>query len=246
MAENPQKLESPGENLRLERGTFRRPPKAEDQQKPIIALMEYDAGSVREFRCESVDELFVCRDSPKVSWINVDGLGDEGALRRLGEHFGLHPLALEDVLHTGQRPKLEEFPGHLFIVAQMVYQGKEGCIQGEQVCIFLGRNYVITVQEESDYDVFDEVRKRVRREGSLTRQSGADLLAASLLDAVIDQFFPVLENLGESIEEFEDEILNRLQRKSLRQLHEFKRTLLQLRRAAWPQRDCAGAGAPVR
>lgn len=221
--------------------SFHRPPKAEDQQKPVITVMEFDAASFQERRCGSVEEVFVCRDNPHVSWINVDGLGDEGALRRLGDHFGLHPLALEDVLHTEQRPKVEEFPGHLFIVAQMVYRGKDHCIQGEQVCVFLGRNYVITVQEESDYDVFDDVRKRVRREGSLIRQSGADLLAASLLDAVIDQFFPVLEALGEAIEDFEDEILNRLERKSLRRLHEYKRTLLALRRAAWPQREVVSA-----
>lgn len=241
MADDPP---SPGDSKELRArltGGFHRPPKAEDQQKPVITLMEYDAGSLDERRYDSVEEVFVCRDNPKVSWINVDGLGDEAALRRLGDHFGLHPLALEDVLHTEQRPKVEEFPGHLFIVAQMVYLGKDAGIQGEQVCIFLGRNFVITMQEESGYDVFDEVRKRLRREGSLARTSGADLLAASLLDAVIDQFFPVLESLGEAIEDFEEEILNRLQRKSLRQLHEFKRTLLQLRRAAWPQREVVAA-----
>lgn len=222
-------------------GGFCRPPKAQDQQKPVITVMEYDAGSLAEHKAASVEEVFVCRDNPRVSWINVDGLGDEGALKRLGDHFGLHPLALEDVLHTEQRPKVEEFPGHLFIVAQMVYLGKDDTIQGEQVCIFLGRNFVITIQEESEYDVFDQVRKRLRRDGSLTRTSGADLLAASLLDAVIDQFFPVLESLGEAIEDFEEEILERLERKSLRQLHEFKRTLLQLRRAAWPQREVVAA-----
>jgi magnesium transporter len=221
--------------------SIQRPADAPEQQKPIITLMEYDAGSLHESKYESVDDVFVCRDNPKVSWINIDGLGDQEALHRLAEHFGLHRLAVEDVLHTDQRPKTEEYPGHVFIVAQMIYLGKDRCIMGEQVSIFLGRNYVITIQEEGEYDVFDTARTRVRREGSLTRQSGADFLAATLLDSVIDQFFPVLETLGEAIEDFESDILKHPGRHGLRQLHEFKRTLLQLRRSAWPQREVLGS-----
>lgn len=222
-------------------GAIQRPADADKQQKPVITLMEFDAGFLNELKYDRVDDVFVCRDNPHVSWINIDGLGDEDALHRLADHFGLHPLAVEDVLHTEQRPKLEEFPGHLFVVAQMVYLGKDRAIRGEQVSMFLGKNYLITLQEESEYDVFDTVRARVRREGSMVRQSGPDLLGAALLDAVIDQFFPVLETLGEAIEEFEEEVLRHPQQGNLRRLHDFKRTLLQLRRSAWPQREVLGA-----
>lgn len=222
-------------------GSIQRPAEADKQRKPAITLMEYDAAGVRELKYEKIEDVFVCRDNPKVSWINIDGLGDEDALHRLAAHFGLHPLAVEDVLHTEQRPKIEPFPEHLFIVAQMVYLGKDDCIQGEQVSMFLSRNYLITIQEESEYDVFDGVRTRVRRNGSAVRQSGPDFLAVALLDAVIDQFFPVLEALGEAIEEFEEKVIGGPGRHSLRQLHDFKRTLLQLRRSAWPQREVIGS-----
>jgi magnesium transporter len=230
-----------GEPLRNVGEEIKHPVDAAHQQKPVITLMQYDAGSLHESQYESVEEVFVCRDNPQTSWINIDGLGDEDALRKLASHFNLHPLAMEDVMHTDQRPKAEEYPGHLFIVAQMVYLGKERCIQGEQVSIFLGKNCVITIQEESEYDVFDSVRARVRRDGSMVRQSGADFLAAALLDAVIDQYFPVLETMGEAIEDFEEQVLRHATRQSLHHLHGFKRTLLQLRRSAWPQREVLGS-----
>jgi len=159
------------------------------------------------------------------------------ALGILGEKFKLHPLALEDVLNTGQRPKVEQAPDYLFVVAQMVYQENSHTICGEQVSLFLGKNFIITVQEEADYDVFDPVRARIRSGRGAIRKLKADYLAYALLDSIIDHYYPVLEDIGGAIEELEDELLERPSREMVHLLHEYKRSLTQMRRFVWPLRD---------
>ena len=180
-------------------------------------------------------------DRRKVTWINIDGLGDVEALKTLGERFNLHPLALEDVLNTGQRPKIEQTADYIFICVQMVYQNNSHAFCGEQVSLFLGNNLLITVQEEGDYDVFDPVRARLRGGRGFIRKSRADYLAYALLDSIIDHYYPVLENLGNAIEELEDELLKKPSREMVFTLHEYKRSLTQLRRFVWPLREVVNA-----
>ncbi|QJE95580.1 magnesium/cobalt transporter CorA [Luteolibacter luteus] len=205
--------------------------------KPRIHLLEYDANSFAEHEVTESADLLALIDAGKITWINIDGLGDIDALELLARKYGLHPLALEDVLNTGQRPKVEEFQDHLFIVAQMVYQDATECICGEQVSIFLGKNYVITVQEEPEYDVFNPVRERLRAGRGSIRKSKADYLAYALLDSIIDHYFPVLDELGRSIEDLEDQLLENPERSMVLKLHEHRRSLTQLRRYVWPLRD---------
>ena len=203
---------------------------------PLLTLTQYDAESIFEGRFDTIEELLGRFDEQKVNWINIDGLSDVGVMRALGERFEIHPLALEDVLNTTQRPKIEQYPGHYFIVAEMIYEA-DARITVEQLSLFLGRNYVLTIQEESGHDVFTQVRSRLRAGRGYMRKMKADYLAYALLDATVDQFYPVLESIGDTIEEIEEELLRTPSRNALRRLYETKRLLLQLRRAAWPQRE---------
>jgi len=208
-----------------------------DASMPVISLLEYDACHFEERGIENIEDVFYCLENERISWINIDGLGDVDLLRSLGEHFGLHPLALEDVLNTSQRPKLEVFSDHFFIVCQMVYPDEEQAICTEQVSIFLGRNFIITIQEESSKDVFDPLRQRLRSGRGFARTMKSDYLAYALVDSIVDQYFPVLESLGEALEVLEDEMLDNPSKSSLVTLHEYKRTLMQLRRSAWAERE---------
>jgi magnesium transporter len=206
-------------------------------RKPGIQIIEYDKDSLEERDITDLSELAEHFESRKVTWINIDGLGDVEALTFLGERFNLHPLALEDVLNTGQRPKVEHTSDYIFVVAQMVYQNADKTICGEQVSLFFGRNFLITVQEEGDYDVFEPVRERIRGGRGSIRKLKADYLAYALLDSIIDHYYPVLENLGSDIEELEDDLLEKPSREMVMTLHEYKRSLTQMRRFVWPLRD---------
>lgn len=204
---------------------------------PKISIIEYDRNSLVEREITDIAGLAEHVDNSKVTWINIDGLGDVGTLRTLGEMFQLHPLALEDVLNTGQRPKVEVFADYLFIVGQMVYHDGERAICGEQVSMFLGKNFLITIQEEQEYDVFDPVRERIRSGRGALRKTKADYLAYALLDSIIDHYYPVLEELGNDIDELEEALLDNPTRGMVHTLHDYKRNLAVLRRFVWPLRD---------
>jgi len=205
----------------------------------VIKLMEYDRNGCHERVIDSVAALPDCRttDDGKIRWIEFNGLGDVAALKALGEKFSLHPLALEDVLNVGQRPKLEPYAGHLFIIAQMIYHDPEESLCGEQVSLFVCGNFLISIQEDAEMDVFEPVRQRIRAGGGNIRTMKADYLAYALLDAIVDHGFPVLEQIGEALQEIEDSVLTSPGKETIGQLHSLKRTLMQLRRFVWPERD---------
>lgn len=205
--------------------------------RAALSLVQYDSESLLEENFGTFEELAAKLDPAKVNWINIDGLGDIELLKKLGEHFHIHPLALEDVLNTTQRPKVERFPDHFFIVGEMIYFDEAEELAFEQLSVFLGDHFVITLQEECGHDVFDHVRARLRAGRGYARKMKADYLAYALLDAMVDQIFPVLELVGDSIEAVEEELLDRPSRSILKKLYESKRVLLQLRRASWPERE---------
>jgi magnesium transporter len=206
-------------------------------QAPVITLIEYDRAHLEEHTITNKDELVSCLDNPRITWINIDGLGDIDVLKTLGSQFNLHPLALEDVLATGQRPKLEQYDGYIFIIAQMLYLNEKKLMCGEQVSMFLGKNFLITLQEEGDFDVFEPVRARIRAANGAIRKQGADYLAYALLDSIVDHYYPVLESIGASIDQIEDELEEAPQVSPVGDLHRYKRTLTQVRRFIWPVRD---------
>ena len=212
-------------------------PDPTDHAPAVVTLIEYDEQSLEERNVVNIEEIFGCRDNEKVSWINIDGIADVALLQKVATHFGLHPLALEDVLNTSQRPKLEEYKDHFFIVSRMVYGDAVDTLRFEQFSMFLGKNFLITIQEDADYDVFDPIRKRIRQGRGMIRKTKNDYLAYALLDAIVDFYFPVLESIGESVETIEEQLLETPTRQLALDLHEMKRKLLQLRRSAWPQRE---------
>lgn len=213
-------------------------PRTEISDGPsLITLIQYDAETILESEIESFDELISRFDSTKVNWINIDGLADVDLLRKVGSHFNLHPLALEDVVNTAQRPKVEAYDDNIFIISEMVYFEDRDRLTFEQVSLFLGSNFLLTFQEEKGSDTFESVRKRLRSGRGFARSRKADYLAYALLDGIVDQLFPVLETLGDGIEDVEQELLENPNRNTLRRLYEVKRLLLQMRRAAWPHRE---------
>ncbi len=177
----------------------------------------------------------------KVRWINVDGLNDPEAIRALAIKYGLHPLAIEDMLTTGQRPKIETFPAlagrpaHLFLIVRMV-QTAEGRLSSEQISMFVEGETVLTFQQEPG-DIWDPIRQRLEKPGSRLRELDASFLAYALLDSIVDHCFPVLEQYGDRLEELEDLVLDRPDRRTINEIHEVKRELLLLRRAVWPMRE---------
>jgi magnesium transporter len=215
-------------------------PPEQKGQRPEVSLIEYDAHTILEKKIERIDEISSCLENDKISWINIGGLGDVELLKELGILFRIHPLALEDILNTGQRPKVEEYDNQLFIVLRMAYSANDQDIIFEQTCIVLGKQFVITFQEEATRDVFDPVRQRLRQGGGNVRFMKADYLAYTLVDAIVDHYFPLIENLGDSMEEFQERVLDNPTRERLRQLHDFRRVIAEMLRAVWPQRDVLG------
>ena len=205
----------------------------------LIDTLEYNTEQVweRQFDVATVEQSCRLRPEAKVSWINLVGLHQIGCLETLGRCFNLHPLVMEDILNTEHRPKLEEFEDHLFIVVKMLqFDDASNEIRTEQVSLILGRNYVLTFQEREG-DVFEGVRERIRNGKGRLRDHGADYLAYILLDALVDNYFLILEKLGDQIEELEDQLIHRPTPATMQTIHHFKREMILLRKAIWPLRE---------
>jgi magnesium transporter len=205
---------------------------------PKISLVDYDENNLLQIENISPEDCVEHLDNESVSWVDVGGLGDLEVFQKLGDIFKIPPLILEDIFNVPQRPKLEEYDGQLLIITQMVVlKPKNKGFWLEQVSFILSKYHLLTIQEESDQDCFDRIRDRLQQNKGSIRKQGADFLAYALWDAVIDGFFPVLENLGDRIEELEDEVVISPTPETLTEIHKIKRELLALRRAIWPQRD---------
>ncbi len=174
-----------------------------------------------------------------VRWVNVHGTGDLELFTSLGERFSLHPLALEDVVNGHQRPKVDLYPEHLFLVLPMLFRGESG-METEQVGVFLGEGFVLTIQEHPG-DCLEGIRTRIRHRRGLIRDMGADYLAYAIFDAVIDQCFPLLEEIGVALEALEERVLFGEESDVLLALRETRKDLATIRRAVWPMRECVSA-----
>ncbi|MBI2304752.1 MAG: magnesium/cobalt transporter CorA [Chloroflexi bacterium] len=210
-------------------------------EKAKVTYLDYDELHCGEREIENLDGGIQSQGAPAVTWINVDGLHQVEVLEKLGDHFGLHPLVLEDILNTDQRPKIDDYGGFLYIVLRMLNEdGRGDGIDTEQVSVILGPSFVISFQEREG-DVFDPVRQRIRTGKGRIRKLGADYLAYSLLDSVVDNYFGILERLGEEIEVLEDELVTNPTRNTLHTLHRLKREMILLSRAVWPLREVISA-----
>ncbi len=209
-----------------------------ESPKPVIQVFAYSEHEYLEETIEDLSRLSDLRGRWPVLWINVDGLGDAETIERLGQMFHLHPLALEDVVHTHQRAKVEEYPDGLFIIARMV--GFNDHLESEQLSLFLGRDYVLTFQYLPG-DSLEPVRERIRANRGTIRKSGADYLAYALLDAVVDGYFPVLERYTELLEELDERLTAGNPHEIMARIHAARSDLLFLRRAIWPHREAINA-----
>ena len=203
-----------------------------------IEVIDYDAEQLEEAVVEDVEACVRYHEADAVAWINVEGVHDIPLVGRFGEIFGLHPLTLEDIVSTDQRPKLEEYPEYVYIVVQMMhYDDETGTVEPEQVSLIVGEGFLISFQEGMQGDVFEPVRQRLRESRGLIRQRGADYLAYALIDVIVDYYMDILEGLGEHIETLEDEITRRPDANLLRDINVLRRRVTTLRRSIWPLRD---------
>lgn len=201
---------------------------------PVLKLIAYGPDRFEEREVSNLRDLAASLETFPVTWLNVEGLGSAQVVAEIGQIFQLHSLALEDVLNTHQRPKVEDYDRYLFVTARMINQGEH--IETEQLSLFLGKNFVITFQEYSG-DSFDQIRERLRKGRVQLRESGPDYLAYSILDAVIDAFFPALDAYGEALDHLETEVVAAADLGSISRIHDIKNDLILLRRAIWPQRE---------
>lgn len=216
-------------------GTLRIDPNA---PTPKIVLIDYNEAQATRVQVETPEACAPYLDTESVSWVDVQGLGSEDILRRLGHVFKLHPLVLEDVFNVPQRPKVEDYEVQLVIITRMVTLKEDSVgFVNEQISFVLGKHYLLTVQDEPMYDCLWAVRDRIRNNKGAIRKRRADYLTYALLDAIIDGFFPVLEVYGEQVENLEDEVVVNPSRQTLDKIHQVRRELLALRRTVWPQRD---------
>ena len=208
-----------------------------DSRKPTIQSIGYDGDSFTE-NTLSLNELkseFASIDDGKTYWVNVDGLGDARALNEIRDSFGLHVLALEDVLNVQQQAKVDRYEDHLFIVARSA-SFAEGFLQTEQISLFVGDNFVLTLQERPG-DCFEQIRRRLREKNGRIRDRKADYLCYAFLDAIVDSYFPVVDQYAERLDELESQVLENASPEILSEIHAVRTELLSLRRRIRPHRE---------
>jgi magnesium transporter len=203
-----------------------------------IRILDYDEQGVREKKEALLDECVPFRDTDSVTWIDIEGLNDVGLLDRLGNSYGLHSLILEDILNTDQRPKSDDMESYIYVVLKMLdFDPSSLGIISEQVSIVFGRNFVISIQEGREGDLFEPLRERIRNGKGRIRKLGPDYLAYSLLDTIIDHYFLILEKFAERIETLEENLVSDPNPETLHQIHRMKREMISLRKSAWPLRE---------
>ena len=205
--------------------------------KVKLSVINYDGVNFQEKEVNNVKEAVSFRSKSSVTWLNVDGVHQPEIIEQIGKIFSIHPLVLEDIANTGQRPKMEDFDGYIFVVLRMLrFDDEKNQTKAEQISIILGPDFVISFQEREG-DVFDIIRERLRSNKGRIRKIGADYLAYSLIDAIVDNYFMILEKLGETIEDIEDKLVTDPKAETLQIIHDLKREMIFLRKSVWPLRE---------
>lgn len=209
----------------------------ENPDKVKITLIEYTEDSFQEKELTKVEDSFPFKEAPAVTWLNIDGLQSIETIEKIGKYLDLHPLILEDILNTDQRPKCEDYEKCLFMVLKMLrYDDESKSIHSEQVSLILGQNFVISFQEEVG-DVFGPIRDRIRNSKGKIRKIAADYLAYALIDSIVDNYFIILEKIGEQIESIEEELISEPSNQTVKLIHAIKGELIFLRKSVWPLRE---------
>lgn len=206
-------------------------------EKPRITVVDYDPAECRVSEADLPEACALYRDRPNMTWINIDGLHQVELIERFARCFRLHPLTIEDICNTHQRPKLDIYDDYLYLVVKSQhYLPESRSIEQEQVSLVIGANFLLTFQEGPS-PLFDGVRRRLSGGKGRIRHRGADYLAYALLDAVVDNYFQMLETLGEEIEEIEEAVLAAPDQGTIQRLHLLRRELILLRKSIWPLRE---------
>jgi magnesium transporter len=212
-------------------------PQREEAQEVCVNVFDYDAAGVEEKKLPGIEDTFPYKISRKVSWINIDGLR-KADIDSVANHFGVHPLLVEDILSINQRPKMDEVEGVLFCLLNMLYYNEEKeTVEQEQISIVLGKDFVISFQEDASRDVFNPLRDRLKIASSKARQRGADYLCYSMLDLIVDNYYLVMEKLGDRIELLEEEVIRHSNKRSLAKINQLRKELIVLKRNTGPVRD---------
>ena len=205
-----------------------------------VTIIEYDEHDYQEREITTFEECLLLRNKTTVTWINVQGISHIPNMQKLGECFNLHPLVMEDILNTDQRPKIEDYEEYLFIVLKTIkHDDTNDEIVADQISLILGQNYVISFHE-SDGEVFSPIKGRLSAAKGRIRKEGADYLAYALVDLIVDNYFVVLEKLGETIEYLEEDVATRPTTQTLQDIHRFKNDMIILRKSMWPLREVIG------
>jgi magnesium transporter len=212
-------------------------PVREEATEVCVFVYNYDAARIEEKRLDNVSQALTYKDAPGITWINIDGLRKDD-IETICNHFGIHSLIIEDILSVDQRPKMDEVEGILFCLLNMLYFNDEKkTVETEQISIILGLNFVITFQEDANRDPFDPIRGKLKVAKSQARQRTADYLLYALLDLIVDNYFLVMEKLGEQIELLEEEVVRRSNTRSLARINQLRKELIVLKRNIAPVRD---------
>lgn len=209
-------------------------------EKAHIRQINYDESNFFDQVAEAPEKYCPTRAATGITWINVDGISQTELFQQLGDCFGLHPLVLEDIMNTDQRPKMEDFGDYVYIVLKMLSFDSRREIVAEQVSLILGQNFLLSFRERES-DIFNPIVERIRNAKGLIRKEGADYLAHALLDAVVDHYFVVLEKLEEEIDLLEEEVIANATPKTLQKIHRLRRELIFLRKAVFPFRSVISA-----
>ncbi len=211
-----------------------------EQVETSLEVIDYNAENFERFSSKTPEDAFKFEAEDRTTWININGLSNTAEIEKVGKHFELHPLIIEDIVNTNQRPKIDDYQDYYYVVAKMLYYKEDGQLENEHISMVLGKDYVLTFQE-SGGDVFDGVRERLAKAKGRIRSRGADYLVFALLDAIVDNYFAVVEEMSDKIEALEEQLFNsQPNNHTTFEIQELKKTMLRIRRAVFPLREVVG------
>ena len=211
-----------------------------EQVETSLEVIDYNAENFDRFSSKTPEDAFKFEAEDRTTWINIDGLSNTAEIEKVGKHFELHPLIIEDIVNTNQRPKIDDYQDYYYVVAKMLYYKEDGQLENEHISMVLGKDYVLTFQEAGG-DVFDGVRERLSKAKGRIRSRGADYLVFALLDAIVDNYFAVVEEMSDKIEALEEQLFNSQPNNDTTfEIQELKKTMLRIRRAVFPLREVVG------
>ena len=211
------------------------------QEHTRIRIIHFKENDFQEIEFQDIESCFTFKDKPGVTWINIDGLHNTGVIEQICNHYDIHALVQEDIVHSGQRPKREYYDSYYYFVIKMLtFRDQSDDVLEEQISLVLGPNYVITFQEQNG-DLFDPVRERVRIEGSRIRNRKSDYIAYALIDTVVDHYFYILERLDDKLIKLDEDLFENPSKETLHGIYDVKRKIIEIKKSIWPLREIIGS-----